>query len=102
MENILPKDCRFSFETRAPAGANACKTDCKVIEFKEPFRVLTLKDSGRLQSFFLELETLSRGYYLAGFFSYEFGYLLEPFTVAEFTAQHEDTSFGCERSRRFP
>ena len=45
--------------------------------FNDPVDVLTLQDPSNLGSFFQSLKKASEKYYLAGFFSYELGYLFE-------------------------
>ncbi len=45
--------------------------------FQHPKEVLVLKNPDKLEDFFSRLEELRKRYYLAGFFSYELGYLLE-------------------------
>ncbi|MFH1368497.1 MAG: aminodeoxychorismate synthase component I [Elusimicrobiota bacterium] len=84
MENILPKNCRFAFAGRGPDKESGFP-----LQFVKPSRVLALNDPSELDGFFGELETLTRRYYVAGFFSYEFGYLLEP-------------KFGRQCKSRFP
>jgi para-aminobenzoate synthetase / 4-amino-4-deoxychorismate lyase len=46
--------------------------------FRDPVKIVRLTDSGRIEDFFKELTLLGRQYYMAGFFSYELGYYLEP------------------------
>ncbi len=45
--------------------------------FHDPVKILTLTQPKKLQQFFNQIEELSQKYYLAGFFSYELGYLFE-------------------------
>ncbi len=45
--------------------------------FKNPVKVLELKNPVKAAEFFAALETLSKKYYAAGFISYELGYILE-------------------------
>ena len=45
--------------------------------FNNPLKILRLDRPQDLQKFWQELTKLSKKYYLAGFFSYEFGYLSE-------------------------
>lgn len=46
--------------------------------FTKPFKILTFSYSDDIDNFFLEMEEcLRRGFWLAGYFTYEFGYLFE-------------------------
>ncbi|MDY6934303.1 MAG: aminodeoxychorismate synthase component I [Spirochaetota bacterium] len=45
--------------------------------FNNPVKIIKLVNAERLEEFFSELETLTKKYYVVGFFSYELGYLLE-------------------------
>ncbi len=62
----------FWFETGKASGE-----DNRSYYFGKPREVLALEDAADLEDYFRHLQLLSKRYYLAGFFSYEFGYLLE-------------------------
>jgi len=64
------KNCRF--ETLLNTGGNG-----KSYYFKNPFKVIELKNPREAAGFFAALEEYSKKYYAAGFISYEFGYSLE-------------------------
>ncbi len=58
--------------------------------FTRPVNHLSLSSTGNIQDFFKSAQDfLNQGYYLAGWFSYEFGYLLEP--VLADLIKHDDT-----------
>ncbi|MBA3066477.1 aminodeoxychorismate synthase component I [bacterium] len=60
------------FETLLNVGGNG-----KSYYFKNPVKVLELKNPDKAREFFTELEKLSKKYYAAGFISYELGYAFE-------------------------
>lgn len=60
-------------ETTRPDADNA-----RTMLFANPVAVLSLHKSGDARQFFAKIEAyLAQGYYLAGYFNYEFGHLLE-------------------------
>jgi para-aminobenzoate synthetase/4-amino-4-deoxychorismate lyase len=62
----------FWFETNKPDKDNRYS-----YYFHGPCEVLALTDPAQRESYFARIEQLSRSYYVAGFLSYELGYLLE-------------------------
>lgn len=66
------ESCQFRFET-----GKKDKNNRKSYYFRDPVKVIKLTDPAKTKDYFKELESLSKKYYLAGFFSYELGYLLE-------------------------
>jgi len=63
----------FWFETVEPGGGEG-----PAYYFQSPRQVHVLEDPKDLGDYFRHLDILRRQYYLAGFLSYELGYLLEP------------------------
>ena len=57
--------------------------------FYDPVEKIELRDPAAAGEFFRHLETLAKKYFVAGFFSYEFGYVLEE-------------KFLCKKSQKFP
>lgn len=72
MSMLHSEDCFFWFETN-----KVDKENFRSFYFNDPVEILTLTDPENLESFFSLLEQLTQKYYVAGFFSYELGYLLE-------------------------
>ena len=72
MQNLLNKNHFFFFETNKFDSDNL-----RSYYFFDPIKILSLDNTENLHSFFREIEEFSKEFYLAGFFSYELGYLLE-------------------------
>lgn len=72
VKTIDNKDYYFCFETN-----KLDKENHHSYYFFKPIKILQLTEKKDLNDFFTELSTLSKKYYLAGFFSYELGYLFE-------------------------
>ncbi len=81
--------CFFLFDPGA--GTESFFEKCV---FSEPERVLLLENPADAGDFLRELERLSRRYYLAGFFSFEAGYLFEESLGAPDTGGFPYAFFG--------
>lgn len=84
----------FFFETNRFDSEN-----CRSLYFTRPIKILRMDSAADIDRFFAELEEYSQNYYLAGFFSYELGYLLEPAcNMQEFTSDFPFALFGVYES----